>query len=73
MSRLKALGGLALLAIVVTVVVTVLTLAGIGVDDQLLGSDWQIAGLVTGLFILLAVAGLSALGKPWQTDRTTYW
>lgn len=73
MDTLKLLGGLALAVLVVWALLTVVTLAGVGVDTQLPGSDWQAPALVTAAALLGALAGVAALGSPWRDTGTTYW
>ncbi len=73
MDRMKLLGVIGLVSIALMIVLTAVSFAGVGVESQLLGSDWQLAGLATGVFTLIAVAIFAALGQPWQSDRTTYW
>lgn len=70
---LRVLGVLGLLAIIGGIVLTVVTQIGIGVDTQLIGSDWEVAGVVTGVLILVAIGTLVALAQPWRSTNTVYW
>jgi hypothetical protein len=69
----KLLGGLALAALVGWTLLVLAALAGVGVESQLPGSDWQIPGLVTALALLVGLAVYAALGRPWQDTHTPYW
>jgi len=73
MDTLKPLGGVAVAVLAVWVALTAVTLAGVGVDTQLPGSDWQAPALVTATALLAALAGVAALGRPWRDTGTTYW
>jgi hypothetical protein len=75
MDSLKPLGGLVTAGLVVAIlVVAVTTATGAGAPDQLLGSDYQVAALVTALVFAGALGTYAAIGRPWKRwDRTPYW
>lgn len=73
MGTRKLLGGVALAVLVVWLLLVVLSLAGLGVDSQLPGSDLQLPGLVTGLALLTGLTVYAALGRPWRDMNTPYW
>lgn len=61
--------------------VTVILLAILGIvtnfftrNDLLLSSDMQIQALVTLGFVLVVLALIAAIGRPWtEWSRTPYW
>jgi hypothetical protein len=73
MSLRKPLAGLALVVVVAWILLTAVSLAGVGVDSQLPGSDWQLPGLVTALALLAGLAVYASLGRPWRDMDTPYW
>lgn len=73
MNTRKLLGGLALAALAGWTLLTVATLAGVGGDGRLPGSNYQTPGLLTAAALLAALTGCAALGRPWRALHTTYW
>lgn len=73
MNAHKPLGGAVLLVFGLATLAVLATLAGLGVDSQLIGSDWQLATLVVLVFFAGAFGTYAALGKPWQSMQTPYW
>jgi hypothetical protein len=69
----RLLGGLALAVLAGWLLLTVAALAGVGVDSQLPGSEWQLRGLVTALALVAGLAVYAALGRPWRAMQTPYW
>ncbi|MFT4882410.1 MAG: hypothetical protein ACI9HI_002434 [Salinirussus sp.] len=73
MNTRKLLGGLALAALAGWTLLTVATLAGVGGDGRLPGSNYQVPGLVTAAALLAALTVCAALGRPWRALHTPYW
>lgn len=73
MNARKLIAGIALAVLGAWILLTVISLAGVGVDSQLVGSDWQAPGLVTGLALLAGLSLYAALGRPWRDTNTPYW
>lgn len=73
MNTRKLLGGLALAALAGWILLTVATLAGVGGDGRLPGSNYQAPGLVTAAALLTALTVYAALGRPWRALHTPYW
>ena len=73
MDRMKLLGVIGLLSVLVMILLTGLSLAGVGVESQLLGSDWQVAGIVTGAATVVALVVFAAVGGAKPREKTSYW
>ena len=69
----KPLAGVALALVVGWTLLVVVTLAGVGVDPRLPGSESQTDVLVTAAVIIGALTAYAALGTPWRDTETPYW
>jgi|APHM01.1.fsa_nt_gi hypothetical protein len=70
----KVGSGIVLASLVVSVVVIAATTVGLTMNQQLLGSDLQIAAAATAALFFGSLVLFAAFGRPWKDwSRTPYW